>query len=104
RLGTISMHVFVEGERSSGGDAPVTRGLTRAQIEKEGVAVKSIEDLKRTLYASADQGKQSRMLTRGLIADDGKVQDGSRLVEEDFKNPTEVQHLLIRYYQRKQPQ
>jgi hypothetical protein len=104
RLGTISMHVFVQGERQVGGDAPVTRGLTPAQIKNEGVAVKSIDDLKRALYQSVDKGKANRMLSRGLIADDGKRQDGSRLVPKEFNNATEVQHLQIRYYQRKQSQ
>ena len=102
RLGTISVHAFIEGERPGNSDVVVTRGLSPLQYKQEAGKIKSIGDLSKLMYATAENGKQSRMLSRGLIADDGKAQDGSRLVEEEFKNPTEVQHLLIRYYQRKQ--
>lgn len=102
KLGTISLHVFVEGERpTSAGDAAVTRGLSPGQYKKEVAKDKSIDDLSKALYAAADKGKRDRMLSRGLIADDGKVQDGSKLIPEQFKNATEVQHLLVRYYEQK---
>jgi hypothetical protein len=101
RLGTISMNVFVEGEYTLASDAPVTRSLSPLDYKEKAGEIKSIDDLKR-LLKSAKSGDQNRTLQRGLIADDGRAQDGSRLVEEDFKNATEVQHLLIRYYDRKQ--
>jgi hypothetical protein len=98
RLGTISMHAFVEGQRPAGGDMPVTRGLSPLEYKHEAGKIKSIDDLSKLLYAAAERSRQDR----GLIADEGRAQDGSKLIKEDFKNATEVQHLLIRYYQRKQ--
>jgi hypothetical protein len=101
RLGTIGVHVFVEGARPAGGDTPVTRGLSPLVLKEKAAQIKGIGDFNKLLYAAADRDKQDRTRTRGLIADDGKAQNGSRLVEEEFKNATEVQHLLIRYYDRK---
>jgi hypothetical protein len=103
KLGTISLHVFVEGQRPmTPADVAVTRGLSPSQYKKEVGQAKSIDDLSKLLYAAADKGKKDRLLSRGLIADDGKVQDGSKLIPEEFKNATEVQHLLVRYYDKKQ--
>src|SRR5262249_34311095 len=99
RLGTISLHVFVEGKRASAGDAPVTRGLSPSRYKKAVAGVKDADGLRKLLFPPVEGGKQNRMLNRGMIASDGKVQDGSRLVQEPFNNPTEVEHFLIRYYQ-----
>ena len=103
RLGTISMNVFVEGQFLAAADAPVTRSLSPLEYKAKEKAgeIKGIEDVKRLLKA-VRAGDQNRTLQRGLIADDGRAQDGSRLVEEEFKNATEVQHLMIRYYEQKQ--
>jgi hypothetical protein len=101
RLGTVSVNVFVEGQYTVASDAPVTRSLSPLEYKEKAGEIKSIDDLKR-LLKTAKVGDQNRTLQRGLIADDGRARDGSRLVEEDFKNATEVQHLLIRYYERKQ--
>jgi hypothetical protein len=102
RLGTISMHVFVEGKNLSPSEASVTRGLSPAEIKTDADKIKNIDALSKLLYAKAEEGKTDQVINRGLIADDGKARDGSQLIEEDFKNPTEVQHLLVRYYTRKQ--
>jgi hypothetical protein len=102
RLGTICLHVFVEGTNPATSDVAVTRGLSPAQLKKETGKIKSMDDLTKALYAAADKGKRDRMLNRGLIHHDDKTQDGSKLIEEPFKNATEVQHLLIHYYDRKQ--
>jgi hypothetical protein len=103
RLGTISMNVFVEGQFLAAADAPVTRSLSPLEYKAKEKAgqIRGIDDLKRLLKASKT-GDQNRLLQRGLIADDGRAQNGSRLVEEDFKNATEVQHLMVRYYEQKQ--
>jgi hypothetical protein len=92
----------VEGRFLAAADAPVTRSLSPLEYKAKEKAgeIKGIDDLKRLLKASKT-GDQ-RLLQRGLIADDGRAQNGSRLVEEDFKNATEVQHLMVRYYEQKQ--
>jgi hypothetical protein len=102
RLGTINMHVFVEGKRPTASEAAVTRGLSALQQKTAADKIKSIDDLSKLLYNTAQEGKTDHVINRGLIADDGKARDGSELVEEEFKNATEVQHLQIRYYTRKQ--
>ncbi len=101
RLGTISLHVFTEGKPQPAGDAPVTRGLAPARYKQSAGKVASLADLRKLLAQSGEGGKQTRTLDRGLIASDGKVQNGSRLVREPFANATEVEHFLIRYYQPK---
>jgi hypothetical protein len=102
RLGAINMHVFVEGTSPTASAASVTRGLSSVQYKTAADKIKSIDDLSKLLYATAEEGKTDRVINRGLIADDGRARDGSQLVEEEFKNATEIQHLQIRYYMRKQ--
>jgi hypothetical protein len=98
RLGAISLHVFVEGQKAPAGDAAVTRGLAPSRYKVASARFNGIDDLCKFLTANA-AAKQKRVVNRGLIAPDGQLRDGSQLRKEPFNNPTETEHFLIRYYQ-----
>ncbi len=98
RLGTISLHVFAEGQKAPAGEAAVTRGLAPSRYKAASARFKGIDDLCKLMTANA-AAKQKRTVSRGLIAPDGQLRDGSQLKKEAFNNPTETEHFLIRYYQ-----